>query len=318
MTFKNILTFTTITIFSMSFITLITLKTCATIATLQQHMKFNVFSEMEYTAHSPGTIVLNIHALRTPHQTVISEVFNIDPYIKVEELVTAQGENRLMRFEIEDSASIKVTYKATIDNYCEVKDFSQILETPIAHMDHTIFPFLYPSRYCQSDKLYRLAHNLFGHIANPFEKVVTLTNWINKNVQYLSGSTNSETSAFDTVTEQAGVCRDFAHLGIALCRALTIPARYFTGYAYNLNPADFHACFEAYIGTEWVLFDATKLVPLNGLIKIASGRDAADTAIANIFGNVFFNSMQVSCQLADDGFQPFYYQDPPSQGLSYL
>jgi len=281
-------------------------------------MKFNVFTEMEYTAYSPGTVILNIHALRTPRQTVISETFSIEPYIKVEELVSAQGENRLIRFEIENASSIKVTYKAMIDNFCEIKDFDRIEEIPVAHMDISVLPYLYPSRYCQSDKLYRLANNLFGHIINPFEKVITLTNWINKNVQYLSGSTNSQTSAFDTVTEQSGVCRDFAHLGIALCRALTIPARYFTGYAYQLKPADFHACFEAYIGNEWVLFDATKLVPLNGLIKIASGRDAADTAIANIFGNVIFTSMLVSCELAEENFEPFYYQQNQLRGLSYL
>ena len=281
-------------------------------------MKFNVLAEMEYTARSAGTIILNIHALRTPHQTVISETFTTGPYIKVEELTSVHGENRLMRFEIEEAGTIKVNYHATIDNLCEVKDFTEVTEVPVAHMDHTIFPYLYPSRYCQSDKLYRLAHNLFGHIYNPFEKVAALTNWINKNVLYLSGSTNSQTSAFDTVTEQAGVCRDFAHLGIALCRALTIPARYFTGYAYQLKPADFHACFEAYIGNEWVLFDATRLVPLNGLLKIASGRDAADTAIANIFGDVLFTSMLVNWELAEDGFTPFYYEDGQLKGLSYL
>jgi transglutaminase-like putative cysteine protease len=281
-------------------------------------MKFNVFTEMEYVARSPGTIILNIHALRTPHQTVISEIFDIEPYIKVEELISTQSENRLMRFEIEEPGTIKVTYKAIIDNFCEIKDFTNIEEIPIAKMDSSVLPYLYPSRYCQSDKLYRLANNLFGHIENPFEKVITLTDWIHKNVQYLSGSTNSQTSAFDTVTEQAGVCRDFAHLGIALCRALTIPARYFTGYAYHLKPADFHACFEAYIGTDWVLFDATRLVPLNGLIKIASGRDAADTAIANIFGNVTFTSMIVSCELEESGFDPFYYEQPQLRGLSYL
>lgn len=283
-------------------------------------MKFDVSSIIEYTAHSPGTIILNVHALRTPHQTVISEVFSIEPYIKAEELLASQSDNRLIRFEVEGGSSIKVIYKATIDNYCEIKDYSVAQEIPVAMMDNSVLPYLYPSRYCQSDKLYRLANNLFGHIINPFEKVVTLTNWIYNNVQYLSGSTNSQTSAFDTVTEQSGVCRDFAHLGIALCRALTIPARYFTGYAYHLNPADFHACFEAYIGTEWILFDATKLVPLNGLIKIASGRDAADTAIANIFGNVFFTSMNVSCELTEGevGFVPFYYEEAQLKGLTYL
>lgn len=281
-------------------------------------MKFNVYSGIEYSAYSPGTIILNIHAMRTPHQTVINETFNIEPYIKVEEFKSGLGENRVIRFEMRQGSSIKITYRATVDTYCEIKNYERLVETPVAKMNASVFPYLYPSRYCQSDKLYRLAYNLFGHIINPFEKVSTLTDWIHRNVQYLSGSTNAQTSAFDTVTEQSGVCRDFAHLGIALCRALTIPARYFTGYAYNLQPQDFHACFEAYIGEEWILFDATKLVPLNGLVKIASGRDAGDTAIANIFGGVNFNSMNVACELAEDGFIPFYYEQPQLRGLSYL
>ena len=280
-------------------------------------MKFDVLTEMEYVARTVGTIVLNIHALRTPHQTVINETLSIEPYIKVEELVSVLNENRLARFEILEPGTIKLSYKATVDNFCKIINFAVVQETQMSMVDASILPYLYPSRYCQSDKLYRLAHNLFGHIFNPFDKVIALTNWIHKNVQYLSGSTNSQTSAFDTVTEQSGVCRDFAHLGIALCRALTIPARYFTGYAYHLEPADFHACFEAYLGGEWIIFDATKLVPLNGLVKIASGRDAADTAIANIFGDVLFTSMLVSCELAEDGFEPFNYLDNQIRGLSY-
>ncbi|HEX8021386.1 transglutaminase family protein [Mucilaginibacter sp.] len=282
-------------------------------------MKFDVFTQMEYVVRSPGTLILNIHALRSPNQTVIREEFGLEPYIKFEELQTLQGENRLVRFDVSaDTPNVKVTYKATVDNCYEITDFGNLLETHVSELPSPVLPYLNPSRYCQSDKLYRLAHNMFGHITNPFEQVVELTNWIHKNVQYLSGSTNSQTSAFDTVTEQAGVCRDFAHLGIALCRALTIPARYFTGYAYHLKPADFHACFEAYLGGKWILFDATRLVPLNGLIKIATGHDAADSAIANIFGDVTFTTMQVSCELAEDGFEPFYYGDGEFKGLSYL
>jgi transglutaminase-like putative cysteine protease len=280
-------------------------------------MKFDVFSEMEYTVNSPGTLILNIHAQRTPNQMVLTEVFIIDPYTKVEELVAEQMHNRLMRFEINEPGNIKVTYKATVDNCCKITDHENLEEIPVPHIISTVLPYLYPSRYCQSDKLYRLANNLFGHIATPFEQVMALTNWINKNVQYLSGYSNAQTSAYDTITQQAGVCRDFAHLGIALCRALTIPARYFTGYAYHLKPADFHACFEAYLGGEWTLFDATRLVPLNGLIKIATGRDAADTAIANIFGDIIFTSMQVTCELADENFEPFFYEGSELKGLSY-
>ncbi|HEY0246348.1 MAG TPA: transglutaminase family protein [Mucilaginibacter sp.] len=281
-------------------------------------MKFNVFTEMEYTVRSASTLILNINALRTPHQTVLDESFMVEPYIKVEELLSANGENRLMRFEVADAGKVKVTYKATVDNFYTLSDHEHKPEIPVAQFDTSILPYLYPSRYCQSDKLYRLANNMFGHIENPFSKVIALTDWINKNVQYLSGFSDAQTSAYDTVTEQAGVCRDFAHLGIALCRALTIPARYFTGYAYQLKPADFHACFEAYLDGNWILFDATKLVPLNGMIKIATGHDAADTALANIFGNVTFTSMKVNCELAEETFEPVYYDSNGFTGLSYL
>lgn len=281
-------------------------------------MKFNVQADMTYTANSAGTIILNIHALRTPNQTVVSENFNIQPYIKAEELVNANGENRLIRLQIEEPCYIAISYNATIDNAWKLVDMDGMIETPVYQLPAEVLQYLNPSRYCQSDKLFRLAHNMFGNIGNPFLTVLGMVEWIHTNVQYLSGSTNSQTSAFDTVTEQSGVCRDFAHLGIALCRALTIPARYFTGYAYKLFPADFHACFEAYIGGEWILFDATKLVPLNGLVKIATGGDAAYAAIANIFGDISFDTMLVNCTLNDEGFIPHYYNFSDLQGLSYL
>jgi transglutaminase-like putative cysteine protease len=280
-------------------------------------MKFNVQSELTFNARSEGGLILNIHALRTQHQAVISEAFTIDPYIKIEEIVSIEG-NRLIRFPVAEPAKIKITYKALIDNFFELTNTEEAPGAVPATLDPSVLPYLYPSRYCQSDKLYRLAHNLFGYITSPFEQVLALTNWIYYNVQYLSGSTNAQTSAFDTVTEQSGVCRDFAHLGIALCRALTIPARYFTGFAYSLKPEDFHACFEAYLGGKWILCDATKLAPLNGLIKIGSGRDAADTALANIFGDIMLDYVQVSCELAEEGFTPYFYHDGQQQGITYL
>jgi transglutaminase-like putative cysteine protease len=238
--------------------------------------------------------------------------------MKLEELVPVFGENRFIRIQIPQESKINISYQATVDNSIKLVDFKDAKEVPVSEMDSAVLTYLYPSRYCQSDKLYRLANNNFGKISNPYSKVIAVTDWINNNIEYLSGSTNSQTSAYETITEQAGVCRDFAHLGIALCRALTIPARYFTGYAFKLKPPDFHACFEAYIGGEWILFDATKLSPLNGLVKIATGRDAADTAVASIFGNFACNSILVSSQLADDNFEPFFYQPSEMMGLSYL
>lgn len=280
-------------------------------------MKLEVSAELKYIVTSPGTLILNIHALRTKKQTVLEEVLLIEPYLKAEELTFNQGENRLIRFEVLQEGEVSISYKALVDNYYKEIDHTNQSTVSVAQLDTAVFPYLYPSRYCQSDKLFRFANNKFGNIENPFLKVLAITDWIYNNVEYLSGSTNSQTSAYDTVTELAGVCRDFAHLGIALCRALTIPARYFTGYAYQLEPQDFHACFEAYLGNEWVLFDATRLVPLNGMVKIATGRDAADSSVANLFGNISFQSFTVSCNIKEDNFKPFFYDRAKLTGLSY-
>ncbi len=130
--------------------------------------------------------------------------------------------------------------------------------------------------------------------------MTAICNWIFENVEYLRGSSDQHTSAFDTVTERAGVCRDFAHLGIAFCRALNIPARFLSAYAYELLPPDFHACFEAYLGHRWYVFDATRLAPQNGLIRIGVGRDAADTPFASIFGAAEMNSISLSVETAED------------------
>jgi transglutaminase-like putative cysteine protease len=186
---------------------------------------------------------------------------------------------------------------------------------PVVKLDGEVIPFLFPSRYCQSDKLQRLAYNQFGHLTNVFAQVLAITNWIHENVAYVSGTTNSQTSAHDTITERAGVCRDFAHLGIALCRALSIPARYFTGYSFKLNPPDFHACFEAFIGGHWIIFDPTKLAPLNGLVKIANGRDAADAAVATTFGNVTCTAIEVGAESLEPNFSPFWYNPDGLTGL---
>jgi transglutaminase-like putative cysteine protease len=100
--------------------------------------------------------------------------------------------------------------------------------------------------------------------------------------------------AFDTVTQLAGVCRDFAHLGIAFCRALGIPARFVSAYAYGLNPPDFHAHIEAFLGGRWILFDPTRRAPQLSFVRIGQGRDAADTSFATIFGGAVMDKMELS------------------------
>lgn len=260
-------------------------------------MQFTVSCKLEYEVSFPSTLILNVHAQRNASQTISREQFKIEPRIKVEEFIADGNGNRFVRLETGRKKHLSISYDATVDCTHEVIAASKIDYTPVIEMDRKAVPYLFPSRYCQSDRLGRLAWDLFGKIANPYEKVVAIVDWVHSNVEYSRGSTNSETSAYDTVTQRTGVCRDFAHLGIALCRALNISARYFSGYAYELDPPDFHACFEAYIGGRWLIFDATRLAHLNGLVRIGNGRDAADAAVASIFGRVRCTTMEVDCQL---------------------
>ena len=113
------------------------------------------------------------------------------------------------------------------------------------------------------------------------------------NLDYVSGSTNSQTTARDVFVQRQGVCRDYAHLSIALCRGLGIPARYVCGYAAELQPSDFHGFFEAYLGDRWYLFDPTRLAPVSGFVRIATGQDAADVPFATFNGAAQLKSKRV-------------------------
>ena len=282
-------------------------------------MTFEIFCELQYQVYTPTTFIFSIQACRSDSQIIIEENLITDPWLDREEIMGDDGLSRFIRLRSNGDSHFNIRYQAKVDivyNTIHQRRLSQ--PVPVTKLEADEVHYIFPSRYCQSDKLQKLAAKEFGDIETAYGKVSAITEWIYNNVEYASGATNSGTSAYDTLTERVGVCRDFAHLGIALCRALTIPARYFTGYAYGLNPPDFHACFEAYIGNEWVFFDPTKLVPVNGLVKIANGRDAADAAVASIFGRASSTSMIVKCECHDPSFTPLYFTNTENQkGLSY-
>jgi len=279
-------------------------------------MLFNVSAIFDYEVREASTLILG-HYAHPEHQRISSEWMTIEPLHTAETLISYPENNRLNRINIAAPMDVQVKYSASVETFYSLVDFSASRTTAMENLPVEVFPYLYPSRYCQADLLTRFAVRGFDDIENPFEKVLAITDWIYQHVEYLSGSTNSETSAYDTVTQQAGVCRDFAHLGIALCRALTIPARYCAVYAYRLVPQDFHACFEAYIDNKWVIFDATRLAPLNGLVKIAVGRDVAETAVSNLYGDVEGKAIEVDCQCTADTFTPLFYDRNLMQGLVY-
>lgn len=142
-----------------------------------------------------------------------------------------------------------------------------------------------PSRYCQSDLLFRMAATEFSELPPGGTRVQAIAEWVRKHIEYRYGTTDAKTSAFDTATERIGVCRDFAHLVIAFCRALGIPARYASGYALGLEPPDFHGYAQVYLGNAWHDVDATTDQVRPALVPIAVGRDAADVAMMTTWTN---------------------------------
>jgi transglutaminase-like putative cysteine protease len=280
-------------------------------------MLFHVASHLEYTVKFPSTLILNIQAQGGSGQTILDEKLTVSPKLPTEEFLHTNGLNRYVRLETGDAEKLSIDYTATVECAFDVIPSDEMDHTTVGDLDPSVIPFLFPSRYCQSDRLGRLAWDLFGKVANPFDKVNAIVDWIHNNVEYVPGSTDSGTSAFDTVTQRTGVCRDFAHLGIALCRALNIPARYVSAYAYQLVPPDFHAVFECHLGGRWIVFDATRLAPLNGLVRIGVSRDAADSAVCSIFGSVQGTAMTVDCQLApDQTFTPLGRRHLLRRGIS--
>lgn len=253
---------------------------------------FNLGCQLNYTIAQPSTLIWNIQAVNNESQNILQEELKLDPPLKVEEYVSPLGGNRYIRSNAEPG-ELQLSYRAKVQLSQFYTQPKEIAEIPPANLPLETLHYIYPSRYCQSDLLVGLAESEFGDLEPGYSRVSAICDWIYNKVKYLSGSSDSQTSACDTARERAGVCRDFAHLGIAFCRALNIPARFVSAYAYRLEPPDFHACFEAYLGDRWYLFDATKLAPLDGIIRISTGRDAADVSFGTLFGAVQMNLMNV-------------------------
>jgi len=248
-------------------------------------MRFSVGCEIGYEVADTATLIFNIEAMRGGRQRVVSEKLTITPNLPADEKTSDESGNRYLRLTA-PRGTVQLHYSAEIELDALHKAPAVIGEVPVATLPLETLPFLNPSRYCPSDQLARFANREFGNLAPGFGRVVEICNWINGEVDYLFGTSDTTTTAADTFSTRAGVCRDFAHLGITFCRALGIPARFVSCYAWQLVPQDFHAVFEAYLGDRWYLFDATRMAALDGMVRIGVGRDAADTAFATIYGQV--------------------------------
>ena len=276
--------------------------------------------DLEYEVGEHGAdFIFNVHAAHTSSQVVSSESLRISQPVATQLLTDAESGNRHLRLRAEPGP-LHLCYAATVDLTHHRAVPEQLGEVRVADLPLEVLGYVYPSRYCQSDRLVKMAIDEFGALWQGYGRVQAIQAWVQRHVSFRSNVSDSNTSAVDTLIERVGVCRDFAHLMIALCRAVNIPARFATGTDYGADPAlgppDFHAYVEVYLGGRWYIFDPSDTAIPMGFVRLGTGRDAADVAFATIFGSVKSKAPMISAVAVDDPSRGFMLPHACLEALS--
>ncbi|MCE6992614.1 transglutaminase family protein [Dyadobacter sp. CY323] len=263
-------------------------------------MKIKGRSVITYSVYAPTNVITMLRPRRQEGQAIIQEGFQIEPSVPFSEYTDIYG-NPCQRAVLPPgtvtiTTEVQVQVNATKPIPNPAPEFVLIGDLPDEVMHYVL-----PSRYCQSDlpEIGKLAMEIAGNFKPGYDQVEEIRKWIHQNVKYQYGTTDSFTTALDIARNRIGVCRDFTHLAIALCRNLSIPTRMTVGYLDKLQEMDLHAWFEVYIGGEWYTFDAVQEQTEGYRIEIAHGRDAADVAMVTQFGNATLDSLHVEVQLLE-------------------
>jgi len=248
-------------------------------------MKRQVSAELDVEVTEPTTLEFQIAVAPHPGATVaesMSFVLNGNA-IQPREICGAHG-TRIHTFDAAPG-NLSVHYSATIDGHCE--------PAPVTEYDKTMY--LRPSRYAEADRLYGFAAAEFGQYSDAATLLEKISYWVGYRLKYVPGSSDPIDGAVDTLLAGRGVCRDYAHLVVALLRAAKVPARLVAVYAPGCVPMDFHSVAEALVDGQWRVVDATGLAPRQSLVRVATGRDAADIAfLDNHNGAINLNRVAVT------------------------
>jgi transglutaminase-like putative cysteine protease len=262
--------------------------------------------------------IFNIEAARTPRQTIISEHLSVPSHIRRDIYEDPLLKNRVLRIRAPEGP-LEVEYEAIVHIDQRFDDPSTLTEIPVAQLPFNVLPYLAPSRYCQSDRLMEFALREFGAVPMGYARVLAISRWVSTHVRFLSSSSNENTSALDTLVQRTGVCRDFANLMIALCRAISVPARFCSSLDYGadpiLGPSDFHAFVEVYLSGRWYLFDPSGGSIPTGLIRIGTGHDASDIPFAAIFGGVRYLPPVISVMAEANPAQGWYLPERTASAI---
>jgi transglutaminase-like putative cysteine protease len=254
-------------------------------------MRREVGAELEVEITAPTTLEFQIAVAPHPNTSVSEALSFVLDGVSVEPLeISGTHGNRIHKLDV-PVGNLKVEYSAAI--------VGRTGPAPVTEYDLSMY--LRPSRYAEADKFFGFAATEFGNYLDSTTLLSKVSSWVGTRLNYVPGSSDPIDGAVDTLLAGAGVCRDFAHLVVALLRAVNVPARVVSVYAPGLSPMDFHAVAEAFVDGQWRVVDGTLLAPRQTLVRIATGRDAADIAfLDNHKGAITLSKMEVTAVVDGD------------------
>lgn len=246
-------------------------------------MRLQARCDLSFEISYPTPFVLMLRPRSGAYQWVVSEEYVITPSIRISEFTDNYGNLCQRLLAPPGYLSICTQSKVIIAGGVERNPGGAFVE--IQNLPDGVLCYLLPSRYCESEHFNSLAMEITAGQFIGYDQVAAIESWIRNAIRYELKGSDAPVSAMDVKERQWGVCRDLSHLGIALCRSLSIPARMVVGYCHGLEPMDLHAWFEAYVADRWYIFDPSQS-ELNGkgYVVLGYGRDAADVAVYNQFG----------------------------------
>ncbi|MBC8075336.1 MAG: transglutaminase family protein [Chloroflexales bacterium] len=268
-------------------------------------MRVQIGFELVLESGSPTPTTALTQPPQMASQRILDERVLLTPPVPLHQYTDSFG-NTVWRWTA-PAGTLRLHYNAVAEvSPCADPVFPDLPGTLVDELPDEVLQYTLPSRYCPSDLVLDDAWQLFGAVPDGWPRVQAICDWTHANIVYGYGSSTVTTSGYDAYHNRKGVCRDFAHIAVMFCRALNLPARYVYGYLpdinvpVNLDPMDFHAWFEVYLGGAWRTFDARHNQPRSGRVVIACGRDAVDTAILTSYGDSRLTRLTVwADELAD-------------------
>lgn len=259
-------------------------------------MKLSIETRLDYQFEHPTDVLLQLEAAATPEQRVLCSDIAI---LQSDRLTRVAAQEQIgERIWLRAEGRLTVAYTAIVEVARPLEDCLNLPQVPLHQLPGEAVQYLLPSRYCPSDQFLTIADADFGDLTGGV-RVIAARDWVQTHFTYAPGTSTAETTALDSFVRRQGVCRDYAHVLITLMRASAIPARIASVYALGVEPQDFHAVAQVFVGGGWHLVDATGMARVSDMAIIGVGRDAADVAFLTAYGMAVMNGQSVSVVAAD-------------------